>query len=87
LKTLFHPKKTIVIQELLKRPPASSEYEDKNFHIKGIVVYDQISCSAKSNGFLFDCAHCHSPHQIASKRGNCELKYIKNASSNLGKQK
>jgi hypothetical protein len=29
----------------------------------------------------------HSPRQIASKKGNCELKYIKNASSILGKPK
>jgi hypothetical protein len=34
-------------------------------------------------------AICQIPftRQIASKKGNCELKYVKNASSILGKQK
>ena len=64
LKTLFYTKKTIVIQEPLKMPPGSSEYEDKKCHMKGIVVYDQISHSVNSNGFLFDCPHCHLPNTV-----------------------
>ena len=64
LKTLFHTKKTIVIQKPLKMPSGSSEYEDKKCHMKGIVVYDQMSHSVKSNRFLFDCAHCHLPNTV-----------------------
>ena len=37
--------------------------------------------------FPLPFAKYYSPHQIASKKGDCELKYIKNASGILGKQK
>ena len=88
----FHPKKTIVIQKPLKRHPASLEYEDKKIpHKRNCWIWPNIPFSKLKWIFIWLClqpfAKYHSPHQIASKKGNCEPKYIKNASGILGKWK
>ena len=60
-------------------------------HERNCCIWPNVPFSKVKQIFIWLCplpfAKYCSPHQIASKKGNCEFKYIKNASGILGKWK
>ena len=63
-KLFFIQNRQLSFRNPLKGLQHPQNMKTKKIHMKGIVVYDQISHSVKSNGFLFDCALCHLPNTI-----------------------